>query len=211
MSHYYQLTCISILQAVDGTIYADQHLKKYGITEEEWKTFQQILEFLEVEFRLLHFCLNSLLKILQFQPFKSLTAKTMDGKFPTISLCALVYMQLFKHVESFMAPANSSTGRAMQSENDPPNAPEWLQEAAKQAYDKLNKYYPSSDGEIYVIGTGNVTSIVFLNLSIYLLRALFIVLDPRLKLDWHKANFPPTIVNGYRRYQQQFNQYKNLS
>ena len=57
--------------------------------------------------------------------------------------------------------------------------PTFLLEAAKCACDKLNKYYPSSDGLAYIIGT---------------------VLDPRCKMVWYPSvKFENRVVKGYKR------------
>jgi hAT family C-terminal dimerisation region len=56
--------------------------------------------------------------------------------------------------------------------------PDYIQEAAGAAWEKLDKYYPTSDGLSYIIGT---------------------MLDPRCKLDWYKAlKFRAEILKKYK-------------
>ncbi|CAG7733509.1 unnamed protein product, partial [Allacma fusca] len=82
---------------------------------------------------------------------------------PTMSLTGLVYIQLFRHVEAY-----KSNSRAQLP----------IVEAAKLAYIKMDKYYPSSDGLVYIVGQ---------------------VLDPRCKLKWFKeVNFKPDVIKGYK-------------
>ncbi|CAG7815162.1 unnamed protein product [Allacma fusca] len=60
--------------------------------------------------------------------------------------------------------------------------------AATNACDKLNKYYPKTDGLVHILG---------------------IFLDPRLKLDWHKtAGFKDNVSSYKRTIIQVWNAYK---
>ncbi|XP_021967047.1 zinc finger BED domain-containing protein DAYSLEEPER [Folsomia candida] len=65
------------------------------------------------------------------KPFKKTTNYLQEGVIPTMALSALIYQKLYDHLENY---SNDNTHS------------EWILVAAKQAYDKLNKYYPTSDG-----------------------------------------------------------------
>lgn len=82
--------------------------------------------------------------------------------YPSMSICGLIYVHLYQHLEQYILdPKRKLTGV------DPATGlvfPEWIQRAAKCAYEKLDKYYPSSDGLVYIISTGNIqSSILVLN------------------------------------------------
>lgn len=86
------------------------------------------------------------------QPFEDMTVLMSKQDFPTISFCALVYSKIFGHLEKYRIDPKRKL-KAI----DPCNGrvhPKWLRDAASKAYDKLGTYYPSSDGLVYVIGTG---------------------------------------------------------
>ncbi|CAG7826752.1 unnamed protein product, partial [Allacma fusca] len=82
---------------------------------------------------------------------------------PNLCLTAAYYVHLYDHLESY----NIKNG------HDPA-----LVEAAKLACDKLNKYYPKSDGLVYIVG---------------------VVLNPRLKFEWHSQVGFKEMVPKYRR------------
>ncbi|XP_035708216.1 zinc finger BED domain-containing protein DAYSLEEPER-like [Folsomia candida] len=82
-----------------------------------------------------------------------------------MSLSAMVYMELYTHLESYSIEKGHS---------------EIVVKAAINACDKLNKYYPTSDGLVYVVG---------------------LILDPRSKLTWYSCNptyFSIELVKEYR-------------
>lgn len=74
-----------------------------------------------------------------------MTLQIESTEYPLISLCGLIYVNLFEHVEKF-------------SKNNANEYPVWLVKAAQAAYEKLDKYYPSTDGLSYVVGTGTTPS-----------------------------------------------------
>ena len=66
-------------------------------------------------------------------------------------VCAGIYGNLFDHLESYkvdlwygLKGINPNTGMPY---------PKWLQQAADKAYDKLDKYYPTSESLVYVAST----------------------------------------------------------
>lgn len=75
-----------------------------------------------------------------------MTSEMMKGQFPSVSLCGMVFIELFQHVEKYV-------------NDDLEVRPEWLKSAAKKAYSKLDKYYPTSDGAVYIIGSSKLMKI----------------------------------------------------
>jgi hypothetical protein len=55
---------------------------------------------------------------------------------PSMSLTAAIYINLYNHLESY----NKKGG--------------WMMKVAKLACEKLNKYYPTTDGLVYIWGLG---------------------------------------------------------
>lgn len=72
--------------------------------------------------------------------------------FPTISFCSLVYSKIFLHLEKYRVDAKRKL-KAIDPKTGRP-FPTWVRIAAKEVHEKLDKYYPSSDGLAYVVGTG---------------------------------------------------------
>ncbi|CAG7819475.1 unnamed protein product [Allacma fusca] len=83
------------------------------------------------------------------QPFYNVTLQLSKSKSPSMALTAAVYIALYEHLESFK---KGKVGAEMLN-------------AAEAACDKLNKYYPDSDGLVYIMG---------------------LVCDPRCKLQWYR-------------------------
>lgn len=83
-----------------------------------------------------------------------MTTMLSTKQFPTISYCAMVYIKLYNHLESYIVdPQKKLKGI------DPKTGkqyPTWLQDAANKAFQKLDKYYPSSDGLVYIVGTSKL-------------------------------------------------------
>ncbi|CAG7731954.1 unnamed protein product, partial [Allacma fusca] len=68
-----------------------------------------------------------------------------------MALSAAVYIELYNHLESY---------------NEKSDLPQEIRNAAEAACNKLNKYYPDSDGLAYIFG---------------------LLLDPRCKQEWYKS------------------------
>lgn len=97
------------------------------------------------------------------QPFQKMTLYLEQKGIPTMSLSVMIYIELYNHLESYSVEGHSA----------------FLVKAANLACTKLNKYYPTSDGLVYVVGT---------------------VLDPRCKMAWYSSvKFEPAVVKGYKR------------
>jgi len=73
----------------------------------------------------------------------------------TLSTCSMVYHYLFQHLESYI-----NGGDASSSVPPKENVPEWLSRAAEKGWVKLQKYYPDSDGGVYVVGTSKLRTFV---------------------------------------------------
>jgi hypothetical protein len=112
-----------------------------------------------------------------------------------ISFCALVYSQIFEHLEQYKVdPKRGLHGK------DPSGElyPTWLRDAANKAYEKLDKYYFSTDALVCVVGTGMYHSRKLRHANFCLINDFILVLDPRCKLDWFKASgFSKPIINKY--------------
>lgn len=65
----------------------------------------------------------------------------------------MVYSTLFEHLQSFCV----DRPRGMKGIDPKTNQvyPEWVQEMAKAGIEKLEQYYPSSEGLVHIAGTGN--------------------------------------------------------
>ncbi|CAG7714118.1 unnamed protein product, partial [Allacma fusca] len=97
------------------------------------------------------------------EPFGEMTNRTSKQYLPLMSLTAAIYIQLYEHLESY--------------KNDSGHHPSIIH-AAKLACDKMNVYYPKTDGLVYLMG---------------------IVLDPRCKLYWHASVGFKTLVSVYKK------------
>lgn len=114
--------------------------RHFLVTDEHWKHFQVVCDLLE--------------------PLRDATEVLSGQHYPTLSMVVPIYNILLTHLEAKCKP------------NEPPNEPstsmyietDFLADAAKTAYTKLNKYYNISS-ELCTIAT---------------------VLDPRLKLQFYK-------------------------
>ncbi|CAG7718825.1 unnamed protein product [Allacma fusca] len=95
-------------------------------------------------------------------PFSKITERMSKQYEPLMSLTAASYIDLYNHLESFNGKTEFH-----------PN----ILAAAKLACEKLNEYYPKSDGFVYLAG---------------------IVLDPRCKLEWHRSVGFKSLVQGYK-------------
>ncbi|CAG7732349.1 unnamed protein product, partial [Allacma fusca] len=98
------------------------------------------------------------------KPFKQMTLDLSKAHQPNMALSAAVYIELYKHVEKY------STETGSRSE---------IVEAAVAACEKLNKYYATSDGLVYVMG---------------------LLLNPRCKLEWYSSvGIETRIINANKR------------
>ncbi|OXA39419.1 putative AC transposase [Folsomia candida] len=120
-------------------------------------------------------------------PFKDMTELMSKQDFPTISFYSLVYSKIFSQygvdAKRKLKAIDPKTGRTF---------PTWLRNAAKEANDKLERYYPSSKGLMYIAGT---------------------VLDPRCKTEWFSSvRFnSKDIENDITKYWQSFYAHAKIS
>lgn len=99
--------------------------------------------------------------------FQEATVMLSNEHSPTISRIAVVYQELFNHLEKYVKNESHDIGlppSKRAKRNDNRNYPTWLVEAAQRGFDKLEKYYPSSDGLVYIVGTGNSFRFAFLHI-----------------------------------------------
>ncbi|XP_035700490.1 uncharacterized protein LOC118433049 [Folsomia candida] len=132
---------------LECTLRMESNLIGWILTPEQWKMVSNMIYFL--------------------QPFKDMTELMSKQDFPTISFYSLVYSKIFSQygvdAKRKLKAIDPKTGRTF---------PTWLRNAAKEANDKLERYYPSSKGLMYIAGT---------------------VLDPRLTLQ--SIGSPSTLVS----------------
>jgi hypothetical protein len=146
--------------------------------------------------------------LLFLQPYEEMTVLMSKQDFPTISFCAIVFYKIFSHLEKYIV----NTKRGLKGINPTTKKPyaDWIRMVAQKCYDKLDSYYPSSDGLVYVLGTGTLSSywiyLIFISefqYSNYNLPYLFsnLVLDPRCKMEWFKnAKFSNDVLRDYKRF-----------
>ncbi|OXA47595.1 putative AC transposase [Folsomia candida] len=116
---------------LECTLRMESKLIGWILTQEQWKMVHNMTCFL--------------------QPFKAMTELMSKQDFPTISFCSLVYSKIFLHLEKYRVDAKRKL-KAIDPKTGRP-FPTWVRIAAKEVHEKLDKYYPSSDGLAYVVGT----------------------------------------------------------
>lgn len=125
----------------DLTLRSVPKLRKYVLTDEEWEKINKLLELLA--------------------PFQEATVMLSNEHSPTISRIATVYQVLFDHLEKYgkveIRDTESVPSKRMKK-NSIQMYPSWLVEAAQRGFEKLEKYYPASDGLVYIVATGNSIS-----------------------------------------------------
>lgn len=122
----------------DLTLRSIPKLRKYVLADEEWEKIYELLKLLA--------------------PFEEATVMLSNEHSPTMSRIIAVYQGLFDHLEKYVKNDSSDTGLLPSKRikrNETHMHPAWLVEAAQRGLDKLEKYYPTSDGLVYIVGTGN--------------------------------------------------------
>lgn len=113
-------------------------LIRFELTEHEWLSIDLLIEML--------------------QPFKDTTLLISKDR-PTLADTTWAYQFMFTHLEKYMEKANrSGPSRNKRTKKNVPECstyPEWLINAAQNGWEKLKHYYPSSDGVVYTVATGN--------------------------------------------------------
>ncbi|CAG7826066.1 unnamed protein product [Allacma fusca] len=129
---YFMLTrLMEMREPYKSLLRSEKQLSSFQLEEHEWDLISEMITFLK--------------------PFYEMTLHLSKAKQPSMTLSAAIYMELYKHLESY---------------NSRSNLPKEMMVAAKAACEKLNKYYPESDGLVYILG---------------------LLLDPRCKLEWYKS------------------------
>lgn len=123
----------------DLTLRSIPKLRKYVLEDDEWLKVDELMKLLA--------------------PFREATVMLSNEHSPTISRVAAVYQALLDHLEKYVKNESdmSGPGPSKKRKANAPDIrlyPEWLVTAAKQGLSKLEKYYPSTDGLVYVVGTG---------------------------------------------------------
>lgn len=122
----------------DLTLRSIPKLRKYVLLDEEWEKIDELLAILA--------------------PFQEATVMLSNEHSPTISRIASVYQVLFNHLEKYTKAETRDT-ESVPSKRMKRNSirmyPSWLVEAAQRGLDKLEKYYPTSDGLVYIVATGD--------------------------------------------------------
>jgi len=88
------------------------------------------------------------------KPFEAATHVLSQGHSPTLSDTETVYQYLFNHLEAYTETTEKkllSTRSRTQSSNQVEN---WLRIAATAGWEKLKKYYQSSEELVYIVATG---------------------------------------------------------
>lgn len=120
----------------DLTLRSNPKLRNYVLDEDEWCKIHELIKILS--------------------PFREATVMLSNEHSPTISRVSSVYQILLNHLEKYKK--NESVEQpAKRKKNNSEKAsqhPEWLVHAAKLGLDKLEKYYPSTDGLVYIVATG---------------------------------------------------------
>ena len=165
----------------EWTLQMDRSLRKWILTEAEWTKIKKLIEFLT--------------------PFKTASDRLSQND-ASLSRCVSTYQFLFKHLEKYIV--DPTRGLKGFDKTSGESYPTYLQIAAKSGWEKIKKYYPSSDGFAYVGGTGELlvilASIFNLMVLVWLTSFCFLVLDPRCKLAWYKiTGWPKSWIEDCKR------------
>lgn len=128
---------MELREPYDLTLRSIPKLRKYVLLDDEWEKVSELLKLLA--------------------PFQEATVMLSNDHSPTISKISSVYQVLFNHLEKYGQNEGHDTGllpTKRTKRNDNRMYPTWLVEAAQRGLDKLEKYYPSTDGLVYIVGTG---------------------------------------------------------
>lgn len=126
----------------DMTLGCIPKLRKYALNTDEW------------------YMIDELIKLLS--PFKEATVMLSNEHSPSLSRVSSVYQLLFDHLEKYIDNDEDEipTKRARTSNHrQRPERPEWLINAAKKGWEKLQKYYSATDGLVHIVATGKFLKI----------------------------------------------------
>lgn len=120
----------------DLTLRSIPKKRKFVLDETEWEKVDDSLVLLE--------------------PFKEATEMLSIDHSPTLSRVTAVYQALFDHLAKFeTTDRESSEPSSKRAKRNIAMPPPWLSKAAEDGLNKLEKYYPSTDGLVHIVNTGN--------------------------------------------------------
>lgn len=137
-THTMMVRAQELKEPFDLTLTSIPKLRKYVLDESEWDKIGELITLLA--------------------PFKEATEMLSNEHSPTISRVSAVYQVLFEHLEKFKSDRDLSeptSKRVKRNVSNIPTSPSWLVQAAERGLAKLEKYYPSTDGLVYIVNTGN--------------------------------------------------------
>lgn len=135
----------------DMTLNCIPKLRKYGLNKEEWQMIDELIKLLS--------------------PFKEATVMLSNEHSPTMSRLASVYHLLFDHLEKYIESKDDDPPAKRARNKNHTERPEWLINAAKNGWEKLRKYYPTSDGLVHIVATGKLFNHKIYETDIYLLQS----------------------------------------
>lgn len=125
-----------MMQPFDMTLSCIPKLRKYGLNKDDWHMISELIKLLS--------------------PFKEATVMLSNEHSPTLSRLASVYHLLFNHLEKYIDNNVDETSAKRARKDNRQVHPEWLIEAANNGWEKLRKYYPTSDGLVHIVATGKL-------------------------------------------------------
>lgn len=120
----------------DMTLSCIPKLRKYALSKDEWHMIDELIKLLA--------------------PFKEATVMLSNEHSPTLSRLSSIYHHLFGHLEKFIDSNEDEMPAKRARKNNQQERPEWLINAANNGWEKLRKYYPSSDGLVHIVATGKL-------------------------------------------------------
>lgn len=115
------------------TVQSFKQLEYLQLTNDEWNKVQATINLLK--------------------PFKEATKELSEEGVPKLSQTVSIYNALFEHLEKYAITRNTEYRDGRQGQNLESNS--WIQSAVNAGWTKLMEYYPTSDGLVFVVATGN--------------------------------------------------------
>lgn len=124
--------------AFDMTLNCIPELRRYALNKDEWLMIDELIKLLS--------------------PFREATVMLSNEHSPTLSRVTSVYQLLFDHLESYFDQNEKGAPTAKRRSESHRTHPEWLVNAAENGWQKLQKYYPTSDGLVHIGAIGKMSS-----------------------------------------------------
>lgn len=129
----------------DLTLRSIPKLRKYVLTDDEWCKVTELIKILS--------------------PFREATIMLPNEHSPTMSRVTSVYQVLLEHLEKYTKSKSdlSEPGSSKRKKNNAQEVKlysDWLVHAAQQGLSKSEKYYPTMDGLVYIVGTGEIPKFI---------------------------------------------------